>query len=78
MYRNYHITADSFGSDIPQNWEEIADYLNDLIDSALESTDGAFDPAHDDTGLSAEGHDIIDDIWERYCAGEIEGAPAPM
>ena len=74
----YHITADSFGSDIPQNWEEIADYLNDLIDSALESADGAFDPAHDDTGLSAEGHDIVDGIWERYCAGQIDGAPLPV
>lgn len=39
----YHVTMDSFGSDCPVNWEEIADYLNKLIDDAL-----------DDLGKNAE------------------------
>jgi len=78
MNRNYHVTADSFGADLPGNWEEIADYLNNLIDTTLENMDGAFEPGHDNTGLSADGHEALYDIWERYCAGEIEGAPAPM
>lgn len=77
MYYDYHITADSFGADCPENWEEIAAFLNELIDKTLENTDSAFDPAYDASGLSFEGHAVVDDIWERYCAGEIEGAPIP-
>ena len=77
MMYDYHVTADSFGADCPENWEEIADFLNDMIDAALEATDGVFDPAHDEIGLSPEGHDVVNDIWERYCAGQIDGAPLP-
>ena len=72
---NYHITVDSFGSDCPTNWEEIANFLNAAIDKALDETHSAFDVGYDDTGLSAEGHDIVNDIWERYCSGELPGVP---
>ena len=76
MYSDYHVTADSFGSMCPQNWEEIARFLNRLIDETLEQMgEEAFAPGYDDTGLSMEGHEALDDIWERYCAGEIDGAP---
>lgn len=78
MYADYHITMDSFGADLPQNWEEIAAYLNNMIDESLDNAEGAFESGHDATGLSAEGHEIVNDIWERFCSGEIEGAPAPI
>lgn len=32
------ITGESFGSNCPQNWEEIADFLNEIIE---EKTDGS-------------------------------------
>ena len=75
---DYHITAESFGSDLPENWEEIAAFLNEMIDDALDGNPDAFMPGYDDTGLSAEGHEIIDNICERWCAGEIDGAPEPI
>ena len=28
----YYITVESFGSECPENWEEIAAFLNDIID----------------------------------------------
>lgn len=33
------VTVDSFGAEIPQNWEEIADFLNHLIDGGYDSRD---------------------------------------
>lgn len=72
---NYHINEDSFGSDCPTNWEEIADFLNSLIDRALDQTPGAYDPGYDDTGLSADGHEIVNDIWDRFCSRNIPDAP---
>lgn len=75
---NYHITEDTFGSDCPTNWEEIADFLNALIDSTLDQTPGAYDLGYDDSGLSADGHDIVDSIWERYCSGDMPDAPAAV
>ena len=74
----YHITMESFGADCPRNWEEIAAFLNRLIDEKLEAADGAFDPGHDDSGLSEEGHEIVDKIWEDYCTYDIPGAPEPI
>ena len=72
---NYHINEDSFGSDCPTNWEEIANFLNALIDRTLDQTPGAYDPSYDDSGLSADGHDIVDGIWERFCSGYLPDAP---
>lgn len=73
----YHINMDSFGSECPQNWEEIAASLNELIDAELEKEEGAFDPS-DAKGLSDSGYEIIDSIWEKFCAGQLEGVPAPI
>lgn len=44
------ITAESFGSDIPENWEEIADKLNHIID---------------ERGI-ADDADAINDLWDEY------------
>jgi uncharacterized protein (DUF2236 family) len=72
MFNEYHITMDSFGSDCPANWEEIADYLNAIIDNLPDITDP-------DTGnLTPDGREQIDTLWEQYCAGELPDAPAPI
>ena len=70
MFNEYHITMDSFGQDCPANWEEIADYLNGVIDE--------MDVTDEDGELTMDGRDQIEALWERYCAGEFEGAPAPI
>ena len=56
------ITVDSFGADLPVNWDEIADFLNALID---------------ERGIE-DDHDAVNDLWEAYCAGEIPDAPAAI
>ena len=53
------ITADSFGSEIPANWEEIADYLNEIIRER-----GIEDSVPEQN-----------ELWEEYWNGEIPGAP---
>ena len=75
---DYHVTEDSFGSECPSNWEEISDYLNAAIDLALEQDPDYFDPGYDDSGLSAEGYEVVNNIWERFCAGGFPDAPAPV
>jgi len=55
----YWVTADSFGDTIPANWEEIADFLNNIIrERHIE-----------------EDHDACNELWEDYCNGDIPGAP---
>lgn len=56
------ITVDSFGSDCPSNWEEIADALNNLIN---------------ERGIYFDS-DAIDALWEDFCSGDLEGVPAPV
>ena len=53
------ITMDSFGSLLPENWEEIADFLNALIE---------------ERGIEND-QDELDQLWEDYCNGDIPGAP---
>ena len=66
-----HITMDSFGQDCPSNWEEIAEYLNSIIDN--------MDDIVDEYGeITLSGRDKIDALWEQYCAGELGEAPAPV
>lgn len=50
MEMTNYITADSFGSELPENWEEIADELNREIDRR---------------GI-AEDHDAVNELWEEY------------
>ena len=56
---DYYITEDSFGEYCPVNWQEIADYLNGLID---------------EKGI-AEDFEAVCDLWEDYCSGGIPGVP---
>ena len=58
-----YITADSFGSDLPANWEEIADYLNDIIRSY---------------NILWEDDDTAQVVWENYFNGCYPDAPKPI
>lgn len=66
MKMTYHITMDSFGTECPDNWEEIAEKLNRQIDDALAAAGET--PEYGE--LSDEGREIVDSIWERFAAGE--------
>lgn len=54
------ITAESFGSDIPSNWEEIAQYLNDIITNS---------------SILFDDEDTSDLVWENYWNGCYPDAP---
>ena len=58
------ITMDSFGSECPENWEEIANYLNDLADLLGIPEDN-----------SPEANEQLENIWEKYCNGDLPDAP---
>ena len=47
--KNY-ITVESFGAEVPENWEEIAEELNLIID---------------ERGI-ADDPNAINDLWEEY------------
>jgi hypothetical protein len=59
--QDYLITVDSFGPYPPENWEEIADsineYLEELWDKATDQDRAAF-------------RDTVADVWEDYCNHE--------
>lgn len=57
------ITAESFGSDIPDNWEEIANYLNEIIRSY---------------NILFEDDDTAQVVWENYFQGCYPDAPKPI
>ena len=59
------ITSDSFGADLPKNWKEIADYINDCIRGRLESREFWEDDL--DT--------IADAFWDAFWQGEFADAP---
>lgn len=77
MYTNYEITMDSFGDTCPTNWEEIAAYLNDIIETYVAEL-----TTKDEDGIEStdwrELHDKMDQLWEDYWNGKIDGAPAPI
>lgn len=55
------ITIESFGDTVPANWEEIASFLNEIIR---------------DRNIQESISDV-NDLWEQYCNGDIDGAPEP-
>jgi len=65
MKEKIMITEESFGSNCPQNWEEIADFLNEIIEEKIE-----IDHLNDRDAL-----DFSEELWEQYCMGKIENAP---
>ena len=60
MNTDYHITAESFGDEIPQNWQEITAYLNARIDEMdLDSL-----PEN-------ERRVPVDELWESFWRGDV-------
>ena len=59
------INMDSFGSNCPSNWEEIADFLNEYISEKTAGMD------------EQEQFEESEKIWEQFCNDEIPGCPAP-
>lgn len=71
MFEKYRFTEDSFGSECPDNWEEIADYLNDKLKETFTELDKN----------NAEDHEYScerDEIWEQYCCGIFSDIPADI
>ena len=64
----FRITAESFGGNCPNNWEEIADYLNNIIDSTPDIIDELGD-------LTDDGRQFLEKLWEDYCMGNLPNAP---
>ena len=61
------ITADSFGSMLPSNWEAIANALNCEIFDRIGTTPEC---------SKEEAYDRAAAIWEDYCNGDLPGIPA--
>ena len=53
------VTAESFGADLPTNWEEIAAYLNAIIK---------------ERGIEDDLNEV-NELWEAYWQGEFPDAP---
>ena len=67
---NYLVNMDSFGDNCPTNWEEIAAFLNPMIEKVI-----------DELGDEAEDWEIQDEtnkIWDAFCNGEIKDCPEPI
>lgn len=47
---DHYITVESFGADVPENWEEIANTLNERIDSL---------------GI-ADDINAVNELWDEY------------
>lgn len=53
------INIESFGADVPGNWEEIANYLNEIIRERNIEND----------------HNAVNELWESYWQGDFPDAP---
>lgn len=77
IYREkYYITMDSFGVYVPDNWREIADYLNDQIDEIINEVEwnvSVNDEFPSEMELEMERE--IETLWDCYCFGELPDAP---
>ena len=70
MYDSPYINMDSFGDYLPVNWKQIADSLNEIIDTM---------EVFDDYGqVTTEGRETIDNLWEQYCDGSLDNVPEPI
>lgn len=55
-----YITEESFGENLPENWEAAAALLNAKIDALEENEFGEID------------YDEVCNIWENYCHGDYD------
>lgn len=72
----YYITMDSFGDNLPDNWREIAEYLNDKIIDVIDKycDDGDMYWATEPEELITMEHEI-ERVWDDYCMGRLHDAP---
>lgn len=63
------VTVESFGDTVPENWQEIAAYLNAKLDALGIPEDGE---------MPQEAYDQYAAVWERYWNGDYEDAPMPQ
>ena len=56
---SYYVTEDSFDSELPENWGQIADYLNQIIDERGVEND----------------HNACNEIWEEFWQGNLNMTP---
>ena len=78
---DWEITADSFGSECPTNWAEIADFLNDKIRPRYEQLLEVYEKYDADEAEYADVEaaerafrDFTDWLWENYL-NEYPDAP---
>ncbi len=62
-----YFSMESFGADLPTNWEEIASWLNALLDERV--TDDM-----DDRDI----REVAEQLWVDYWGGRLEAAPMAM
>ena len=74
-YHDYHFNAESFGEYLPVNWEAICAWMNEQLDAML-TEEWMFDPSSY-RGLSREGLEVVDRVWDWYWTGWITDAPVP-
>lgn len=55
----YYVGEDSFGSDLPENWGAIADFLNQLID---------------ERGVQSD-QNACNEIWDDFWKGKLNMTP---
>lgn len=56
------VNENSFGSLLPDTWEEDAARINDMLEEAGIPEKGELTP---------EQREIMDSIWEQYCNGTL-------
>lgn len=54
-----YFTMDSFGSDCPENWEALCEFLNKKAAAII--------------GPDDDEREKLDQIWEAFCAGDYDG-----
>ena len=72
LHRNYKVTMDTFADRCPANWEDVATYLENSLESALVAA------GEDPSEYTPDGREIADGIWEKFCAGELQDCPYPV
>lgn len=77
IYREkYYITMDSFGVYAPDNWTEIADWLNDQIDEIINEFEwGIGVNGEFPYEMKCDMEYQIESLWDDYCLGRLPDAP---
>lgn len=57
MFEQYMVTMDSFGSELPEDWEEIAQEINEQFENWIENNQDA---------TEVDAHDESERLWENY------------